>query len=64
MKRAAVALRAWIADVVGIEGAFLGIGTACLAIGASFISPIAPWFVIGGTSTLIGLLLAVPRRAG
>ena len=65
MKRAAVALRilaSAIASAVGLEGAFLLTGTVLLAVGSSFISPIGPYFVVGGACVLAGLALAVPPR--
>lgn len=66
MKRAAVALRglaASLAALVGLEGAFLLGGTACLATGASYFSPAGPWLVVGVVAVLSGIALALPRRA-
>lgn len=65
MKRAALALRGLLlvlATAVGLEGTFLIIGTACLAVGASYIAPAGPWFVVGGMAVLAGLALAIPQR--
>lgn len=66
MKRAAVALRYHLlvlASAVGLEGAFLLIGTALLAAAASTVSPVGPLVVVGVMCVLAGLALAVPRRA-
>lgn len=65
MRAAAIAIRAYVlmlASSVGLEGLFLIVGTACLAVGASFISPAGPWFAVGVMATLAGLVLAVPPR--
>ena len=65
MKRAAVAVRALlsrIAGMVGIEGAFLLGGTACLSVFASAIHPLGPWFVVGVMCILAGIALAIPER--
>ena len=43
------------------EGAFLIAGTVLLAIGASYVSPIGPYLVVGAMCLLVGLLLAAPR---
>lgn len=59
MKRAVVAL----ADAIGLEGAFLLIGTALLAVGTSYITPAGPWLVVGAVALALGLALAVPRRS-
>lgn len=64
MKRAALVLRAFLVSEVGIEGLFLALGTACLAIASAFVSPAGPWAVIGVMALVVGLLMAVPRRAG
>lgn len=66
MKRAAVALRRLVlslARVVGIEGAFLLVGTALLAAFASYLHPAGPLFVVGAMCVLAGLALAVPTRS-
>ena len=63
--KAAVALRTALLSVsrqVGIEGAFLLIGTACLAIVAEHYASDGSWFVVGVISLLIGLVLAQPRK--
>lgn len=63
--RAARALRALLrrlALAIGLEGAFLAGGTAALAVGASYLHPAGPWFVVGGVAVLVGLALAVPTR--
>lgn len=65
MKRAAVALRrlaSLVAAVVGIEGAFLFVGTALLAIGAGYFSPAGPFVVVGFICLIAGVALAVPPR--
>ena len=65
MKRAAVALRrliARIAAAVGVEGLFLGAGTASLAYGASWLSPAGPPAVVGVMCILAGVALALPER--
>ena len=65
MKHAAIAIASLgktVAAVVGIEGAFLLIGTALLGVGAAYISPAGPFFVVGGMSVLAGIALALPRR--
>ena len=64
MKRAAVALSALIASTsrnVGLEGAFLLAGTACLAVFAATLNPAGPWLVVGVVTLLLGLALAIPR---
>ena len=66
MRRATAALRALLvvlALAIGPEGAFVIGGTAALAIGASFISPAGPWFVVGVVGLLLGVALALPRRS-
>lgn len=66
MKRAAAALNSSIAAIAagfGLEGAFLLLGTVCLAIGGSFIGPAVPWFVIGGMAVFAGIALALPRKS-
>ena len=63
MKRAAIALRAFLARTVGAEGAFLLLGTVTLAVGASWLHPAGPWLVVGGMSLLVGLALALPQRS-
>ncbi len=63
--KAAVALRSALLAIgrqVGLEGAFLILGTACLAVAASFFSAAGPWFVTGTIALLIGLVLAQPRK--
>ena len=65
MKRAAVALRDLLATLiggVGLEGAFLLVGTVCLAVFAWSINPYGPWLVAGVMFTLAGIALAVPGR--
>lgn len=65
MKHAAIALREFLDTTVGPEGAFLGFGTVTLAIGAGYVDPAGPWWVIGGMSILVGILLARrPARGG
>lgn len=64
MKQAAVAMRTFLADVIGIEGAFLLTGTALLAYGASYVSPAGPFMVVGLMCVLAGIALAVPARRG
>ncbi len=66
MTRAAAALRDLIQDAasgIGIEGAFLAIGTALVAVGASYIAPAGPWLVVGTVSLALGLALAAPRKS-
>lgn len=66
MKRAAVAVRSalvWFAAQVGLEGAFLVIGTASLAVWSSYFGPQWPWAVVGVMAVLTALALTVPRRA-
>lgn len=66
MKRAAVALRhllATVANAIGLEGAFLLVGTALLAAGASYLHPAGPLLVVGAMCVLAGLALAVPTRS-
>ena len=65
MKATAVAmfgLMARIGSAVGLEGAFLLIGTVSLSIGSAFISPIGPWVVVGIMCILAGIALAMPGR--
>lgn len=60
MKQAAAALRGLFgrtSAAVGLEGAFLVVGTVCLAIGASFFSPAGPWLVVGGVGLLVSIAL-------
>lgn len=63
MKRAAAVLRLFLMADVGLEGGFLGIGIVCLAVASSYLSPAGPWAVVGAGSVLVGILLAIPRRA-
>jgi hypothetical protein len=65
MKRAARALRGLalgLAGAVGLEGAFLLIGTTLLSVAAAHLSPIGPLVVVGSMCILAGLALAVPTR--
>jgi hypothetical protein len=65
MKRAAAALRSlvvWLASAVGLEGAFLLLGTAGLAYVASFVHPAGAIAVVSVMALLIGVALAVPPR--
>lgn len=64
MKRATAALSSLIASTsrnVGLEGAFLLGGTACLAVFAASVNPAGPWLVVGAVALLVGLALAMPR---
>lgn len=61
MKRAADSLAVFLASVVGLDGAFLLLAVASLAIGSWFVSTILPWFVIGGVALLVWLALTTPR---
>ena len=66
MKRAAIALRSillTIARGLGLEGAFLAVGTILAAVGASYVAPAGPWLVVGAMCIAAGLALAIPRRA-
>lgn len=58
-----------LADAVDVEGALLLIGTACLAVFASYVSPAGPWLVVGAMAAVLGfirmtvnLLVALRRR--
>lgn len=67
MKRAAASLRSflvWLAAQVGLEGAFLLTGTACLAIWAGYFGPQWPWAVVGVVAIVTAFALIAPRRAG
>lgn len=67
MKRAAAAVRhlvTAITSAIGLEGAFLLVGTCCLAVASSYISAAGPWFVVGAMSLLAGVALALPVRRG
>lgn len=67
MKRAALALRSglvWLAGQVGLEGTFLLVGTASLAVWANYFGPAWPWAVVGVMSLLTAFALIVPKRAG
>lgn len=48
-----------IAAAVGVEGAFLLIGTVCLSVASAFISPAGPLLVVGVISLGLGLAIAV-----
>lgn len=64
MRRSALAIRASIAGVAaafGVEGAWLGIATVTLCIGAYMIDERAPWFVLGGISLIA--FLSLTRRS-
>lgn len=58
MKAAAVALRAFLAQQIGLEGFFLGVGIVLLTIGSASFGPQWPYLVAGGMLSLIGLALA------
>jgi len=65
VKRAAVALRAFIDRLVadtGLAGAFLIAATIGLMVGASYVSPAGPWFAFGGVCFAAWYVLAVPTR--
>ncbi|MFZ9979561.1 MAG: hypothetical protein ACO3HN_06415 [Opitutales bacterium] len=47
---------------IGPEGALLLVGTVCLAVFSSFISPAGPWLVVGAMCVLAGIALALPQR--
>lgn len=67
MRRAAIALRSLgsrTASAVGLEGAFLLLGTASMAVASSYISAAGPWFTVGAVSLLAGIALALPTRKG
>jgi hypothetical protein len=67
MRRAAIAIRRLAAAVtsgIGIEGAFLIVGTCCLAVASSYISAAGPWLVVGAITLLAGVALALPTRKG
>jgi hypothetical protein len=49
-----------IARAIGLEGAFLVVGTVLLAIGSSFVNPIGPWLVLGVAALVVGFILARP----
>lgn len=67
MKRAAVAIGDMlrrIGSAFGIEGAWLAAGTVLLSVGAYLaVSPIAPWFVVGGLCVVAWLALTTRRAA-
>ena len=66
MKRAAGALYDLISDIadsIDVEGAFLLLGAALLAVGSSYISPAGPWLVLGAVSLALGIALAVPSKS-
>lgn len=61
--RVASALRALLGaawGVVGLEGAFLILAAVLGAVGASYIHPAGPWFVLAGIALLIGYTLVRP----
>jgi uncharacterized membrane protein (DUF106 family) len=65
VKIATAALRrlfARAAAAVGIEGMFLAVGTALLAVFASYLSPAGPFLVVGVMCVLAGVALAIPPR--
>mgnify|MGYP001572045971 CR=1 FL=1 len=65
MKQAVIQLQTHLrhlAASTGLEGAFLLVGTACLAIGSAYVHPAGPWLVVGIVGVLLGLALAVPSR--
>jgi hypothetical protein len=67
MKAATRALRnllGRLAKSVGMEGTFLLIGTALLAVGSAYLNPAGPWVVVGSVSLILGLATAVPVRRG
>lgn len=51
-----------IAGAIGLEGAFLLVGTVALAIFAAAINPAGPWLVVGIMCILAGIALALPER--
>lgn len=61
----AVALRSLltrIASALGLEGGFLLVGTALLAVFASYLHPAGALAVVGVMCIVIGIALAVPVR--
>ena len=51
-----------VLGAIGLEGAFLTVGTFALAVATSYVSPAGPWFVVGVACTLTGLALVIPPR--
>lgn len=51
----------WVAAGVGPEGAFLAVGTGCLAVFAAALNPVGPWLVVGAMSVAVGIALARPH---
>jgi len=65
VKRGAIALRSLIgriAAAVGLEGAFLLVGTMLLAVAGSFIGPAVSLSIVGLVCVFTGLALAIPGR--
>lgn len=62
MKRAAAALRTVLVSYIGLEGAFLAAGVACLAFFADSFIPTGHLLVVGLAFLLLGAVLAIPRR--
>lgn len=63
MRRAAAAIGGLVrstASAVGLEGSFLALGTVITSVGASFVSPAGPWFVVGIVCLIAGIALALP----
>lgn len=47
---------------VGVEGAFLTIGTVLIAVGSSYFSAAGPWFVVGAVCVLIAVYAIHEQR--
>jgi hypothetical protein len=56
-------LRSFV-SAIGLEGAFLAVGTALIAIASGYLSPAGPFFVVGTMCVLVGIVLTVPPRRG
>lgn len=65
MKRAAASLHdftTWLSATVGLEGAFVLLGTGLLSAGAERLVSGGALLVAGSVALLIGIALVVPRK--
>lgn len=62
MKRAVAVLFVALHEL-GVEGALLMIGTGCLAVFSSYVSPAGPWLVVGAMTATLGFIRLIVSLA-